>query len=302
MARDNPLDAFILSNGFCVFDGGLATELEAKGQVLNDHLWSARLLGDDPDLIRETHLSYFRAGADVATTASYQASFDGFERKGWNREEASRLMTLSVQLASDARDIFSMESTSPKEVPMASDEGQGARPKPAPVVAASLGSYGASLADGSEYRGNYSLSVDELREWHRDRVAVLSRAGADLLMFETIPCVKEVRAVLELLKDFSSVRAIISVSLKDGEHLRSGEPLLDAASVMHLADTSDEVRASQAASSVVGFGINCTSPDHISRALCVLAEAGVAGGPHRSTGEGVGVAEKGEARGKGKGD
>ena len=142
-----------------ISDGGLATELEARGHDLSDALWSARLLVDAPQEIVAAHVAFFRAGAALATTASYQASFDGFAARGIGRAEAAGLLRRSVELARTA-----------------CAEVGGAR-----WVAASIGPYGAALADGSEYRGRYGLSVAELADWHRPRLEVLADAGPDVL-------------------------------------------------------------------------------------------------------------------------
>ena len=134
-----------------ISDGGLATELEARGHDLSDDLWSARLLLDSPLEIAAVHAAFFLAGAAFATTASYQASFDGFAQRGIGRDAAARLMTLSVELAKTARDEVG---------------GDG-------WVAASVGPYGAALANGEEYVGRYGLSVKQLADWHRPRLEVL---------------------------------------------------------------------------------------------------------------------------------
>ena len=155
-----------------LLDGGFATRLEARGHDLSDTLWSARLLLDDPDEIRATHADFFAAGAEVAITASYQVSETGFRAAGRSAGDAHEALRRSVRLAREAAGEFAGERW----------------------VAASVGPYGASLADGSEYRGDYGLSVDELRAWHRPRLAVLAEAGADLLACETIPCLAEVEA------------------------------------------------------------------------------------------------------------
>src|SRR5207342_2102556 len=144
----------------------MATELERRGHDLPGQLWSARLLADRPEEIRAVHNAYFTAGAEVATTASYQASIDGFRRRGL---DPAAMLRRSVTLGCEARDAH----------------GRG-------WVAASVGPYGAVLADGSEYRGDYRLSVAQLRRFHRPRMEILAAAGADLLAIETIPCLAEV--------------------------------------------------------------------------------------------------------------
>ena len=168
---------FVPDDTVLVADGGLATELEARGNDLSDSLWSARLLMDAPEQIRHAHLAFFRAGAVIATSASYQASFEGFARRGLDRCAAAGLMRRSVSLAHAAR---------------AEMAGDGR----ARWVAASVGPYGAALADGSEYRGRYGRSVRELTAWHRPRLEVLAEAGPDVLALETVPDIDEAEALM----------------------------------------------------------------------------------------------------------
>jgi homocysteine S-methyltransferase len=216
--------------GALVLDGGLATELERRGADLRDPLWSARILLEDPDLIRAVHADYFAAGADVAISASYQASFEGFAERGLSRERAAGLMRRSVELAREA----------------AGDDR---------IVAASVGPYGAVLADGSEYVGRYGLSVQELIEFHAPRIEVLLEAGPDLLAIETIPSILEAEALVTILEGLPGVSAWISFSCSDGVRISDGTSFADAAA---LAASSPRV---------VAVGVNCSPPVHISALL-----------------------------------
>ena len=226
-----------------VLDGALATELERRGaKIQDDPLWSARILVDDPGLIRQVHNDYFAAGADVAITASYQASFQGFARRGLDRAETVRLLARSVRLAQEARDEF-----------WAVPANRAGRIRP--LVAASVGSYGAFLADGSEYRGDYGLSVAELMAWHRPRMAALVAAGPDLLACETLPCLAEGEALVRLLAEFAPMPAWLAFSCCDGSHVCHGEPFAACAA---LADQSQQV---------VAVGINCTPPPFVADLL-----------------------------------
>ena len=218
-----------------MLDGGLATQLEAQGADLSDALWSARLLVEDPAAIVEAHLAYYRAGARVATTASYQATFEGFAARGLGRDEAERLLRRSVELAAEARDRVTAE------VPGG----------PARFVAASIGPYGAMLADGSEYRGRYGRTVAQLRDFHRDRLRTLAATDADVLAVETIPEVEEAAAVAALLSETGGASAWISFSCADGQRIRSGAPIEDA------------VGAVAGNPAVVAVGVNCTGPEHV---------------------------------------
>jgi homocysteine S-methyltransferase len=215
-----------LRTGPVVLDGGLATQLEAQGHNLKSALWSARLLHDDPDAIVQAHAAFFAAGAQVATTASYQASIDGFIRAGLSRAEAEQLIRRSVRLAEQARE--------------ACDDDHDR------WIAGSIGPYGAALADGSEYRGDYDLSVAELREWHRPRIELLIEAGVDVLAPETIPCLAEVEALLTEL-DGTGQPCWLSITCA-GDRTRAGEM---AAEAFSLATSVDEV---------IAVGVNCIDP------------------------------------------
>jgi homocysteine S-methyltransferase len=158
---------------------------------LNDHLWSARLLRDDPELIYQTHLAYYLAGADFATSASYQATVSGFEKAGIRAADGEALIRSSVVLARRARD----EAWAQMRV----DSRDASVARSRPLVAASIGCYGASLADGSEYRGDYSLTLEELKEFHSRRLLLLAEEQPDVFACETVPCLREVEALLQLL-------------------------------------------------------------------------------------------------------
>lgn len=232
----DPLAPLLAGGRPVVVDGGLATELEALGHDLSDRLWSARLLADEPEAVVEAHLAYFRAGARVAITASYQATFEGFAGRGIARDEAAALLRRSVQLAGEARSRYRAEVAPADPGPL--------------LVAASVGPYGASLADGSEYRGGYGLDRAALRDWHRDRLRVLWEAGPDLLACETIPDRTEVAALADLVEE-TGVPAWLAVTCADDAHLRDGSPVEEAAAVL------------DAAPGIIALGVNCTAPEHV---------------------------------------
>ncbi|MFB7803035.1 homocysteine S-methyltransferase [Bacillus subtilis] len=234
----NPIQHILDTYPLIVLDGAMATELERKGCNLNDSLWSAKILMEEPNLIKQVHTDYFAAGADCAITASYQSTFEGFAARGLSEAEARRLIELSVSIATEARDEF-----------WSLEENRLNRPKP--IIAASVGPYGAYLADGSEYRGNYAISEDELIEFHRPRMKALIEAGADVLACETIPCLTEAKAIVRLLKEFPETYAWISFSAKDGLHISDGTPAADCASWL---DGHRQIAA---------LGINCTPLQHI---------------------------------------
>ena len=179
----------------------MATELERHGADLNDPLWSAKLLIEAPDAIEAVNTDYLRAGADIATTATYQATYEGLAARGLDDDDAGALLRLSVDIARRACDRY----------------GRG-------LVVASIGCYGAYLHDGSEYRGDYGLSRTELMNFHRKRLRVLSEARPDLIAFETIPCLVEAEAIVALLEEGIDVPAWISFSCRNDTEVSHGEP------------------------------------------------------------------------------
>jgi homocysteine S-methyltransferase len=215
-----------LAVGPVVLDGGLATQLESQGHNLDSMLWSAQLLDGDPDAIVQAHRAFFAAGAQVATTASYQASIGGFARIGIGQAEAEQLIKRSVRLAEQARANFA--------------DGQDR------WIAGSVGPYGAALADGSEYRGDYDLTVTDLRKWHRPRIELLIEAGVDVLALETIPCLAEVEALLAEIEG-SGQPCWLSITCA-GNRTRAREP---AAEAFSLARDVDEI---------IAVGVNCIDP------------------------------------------
>ncbi|PIA45015.1 hypothetical protein AQUCO_01700520v1 [Aquilegia coerulea] len=246
------LDDFLKkSNGYAVIDGGLATELERHGANLNDPLWSAKCLIHSPQLITRVHLDYLEAGASIIITASYQATIQGFEAKGLSRQESEALLKKSVEIALEARDIFYGSHTERSSDDFGNERTHQRRPV---LVAASIGSYGAYLADGSEYSGDYgdAVTLSTLKDFHRRRVQVLAESGADLIAFETIPNKLEAQAYSEILEEENiNVPAWYSFNSKDGVNVVNGDSLLDCASV---ADKCNKVLA---------VGINCTPPRFI---------------------------------------
>ncbi|MET7291098.1 homocysteine S-methyltransferase [Streptomyces griseoloalbus] len=232
-----PALADALADGTVVLDGGMSNQLASAGHDLSDELWSARLLAEDPEAVTEAHLAYFEAGADVAITSSYQATFEGFARRGIGREGAAALLALSVGCAREA----ALRAGAPRPL----------------WVAASVGPYGAMLADGSEYRGRYGLTVSELERFHRPRMEVVAAAGPDVLALETIPDTDEARALLRALRGLG-VPAWLSYSAAGGR-TRAGQPLEDA---FALAARADEV---------VAVGVNCCTPKDADHAVTVAA-------------------------------
>ncbi|GAA3867311.1 homocysteine S-methyltransferase [Streptomyces sedi] len=234
-----------------LLDGGLSDQLAAQGVDLDDELWTARVLVEAPERLVTAHSAYLRAGADVLLTASYQASFEGFARRGVGRRAAAGLLADSVRLAREAA---------------------ASTLRPA-LVAASVGPYGAVLADGSEYRGDYGLTVAELARFHGPRVEALLAGGPDLLALETVPDTREAEAMLSVVRG-AGVPVWLSYTAEGGR-TRAGQPLAEA-----FALAADEP-------SVAAVGVNCCGPgevvDAVASATSVTGRPAVAypnGGRH----------------------
>lgn len=234
----NPVEHILKDFKVIILDGALATELEKRGCNINDSLWSAKILDEDPQIIEDVHYDYFMSGADCAITSSYQATLCGFMEKGFKEDKAIDLIRLSVKAAKKARDRF-------WENPL----NRINRPKP--IIAASIGPYGAYLADGSEYIGHYNISEKELIEFHRPRMKILIEEGVDILACETIPSLVEAHAILKLLKEFPSVYCWISFSAKDELNISEGTS---------IAKCAKELNSN---SQVAAIGVNCTPPRYI---------------------------------------
>jgi homocysteine S-methyltransferase len=213
-----------------IIDGGLSNALADRGHLLADDLWTARLLRDAPQEILAVHRTYFEAGAQVATTASYQASVGGFVAAGIGAAEAERLIVRSVELAREAADGF-----------------------PDALVAASVGPYGAVLGDGSEYRGRYGLTAGQLRDFHRPRIELLLSAEPDLLAVETIPDVDEAAVLAELIDEYGAP-AWLSYTIADGR-TRAGQSLEEAFAVAAGVDA------------IIATGVNCCAPADVLAAV-----------------------------------
>lgn len=218
-----------------VVDGAMATELEARGCNINDSLWSAKVLAEQPELIAQVHYDYYAAGADIGISASYQATVPGFMQKGFTREESERLVKSSMELLLEARARFRKDHPERERL----------------VAAAGIGPYGAYLADGSEYTGNYGTDKQVVSDFHRERMELLAEAGAELFACETQPCLWEAEALLEIAKTLG-IPCWVTFSCKDGAHICDGTPIRECAERLEKEEL------------VKAIGVNCTHPAHIS--------------------------------------
>lgn len=238
MKIDLLLAPFLGGGNTLILDGGLATELEHRGFDLDDDLWSAKILLENPEAIRELHLDYLYAGADCLITSTYQATFQGLMARGLTHDSAAGLMRLSVDLAVQARNRFWQNKTNRAN-------------RSRPLIAAGVGPYGAFLADGSEYRGDYELDTAGLVDFHRERWHLLANSTADFLLCETIPSIQEAKAYLHLSQETPGRKVALAFSCRDGLSISDGTKIAEFPK--DLFDYEN----------LISIGINCTNPRFI---------------------------------------
>ncbi|KFI92385.1 homocysteine methyltransferase [Bifidobacterium saguini DSM 23967] len=235
-----------------IIDGAMATELEQRGVDTTNELWAAIALIQAPQSVRDVHETYFEAGANIAITDTYQANIPAFEKCGISHEEAEHLIGTAVSVALEARERYRQHHANADDA-LAYSFPNYARPL---LVAGSVGPYGAFLADGSEYTGDYHLSDTDYRDFHRSRMQILADSGVDLFAFETMPNISEVQALIGLLTDeFPDREAWVSFSLSDSGHLCDGTSLETAVSI---ADACPHICA---------IGVNCVQPELVTNAI-----------------------------------
>ena len=244
MKDNNPIKPLLEQKKHMIIDGALASELQRRGCDLNDSLWSAKVLIEQPELIQQVHYDYFKAGADCAITASYQATPMGFAQKGIELEESIKLIKTSVKLAQQAKMQYLNDIKQDKAL----------------FIAGSVGPYGAYLANGSEYTGDYQLSESEFIAFHKDRVTALIDAGVDILACETMPSFLEIKALTKLIQQFPMVNCWFSLTLKDQQHISDGTPLTEVIEYLNSIEQ------------IVSVGINCIALEKVTPALEVLSK------------------------------
>lgn len=240
----NPIAALLKQKKYIVIDGALASELQRRGCDLNDSLWSAKVLIEQPELISQVHYEYFKAGADCAITASYQATPLGFAKKGIDLKQSIALIKTSVKLAKQAKQRYLNELADNKPL----------------LIAGSVGPYGAYLADGSEYTGDYQLTEQQFIQFHLDRIKALIEAKVDILACETLPSFPEIQVLTKLIAQFPTITCWFSLTLKDENHLSDGTPI---SKVINYLNNVDQI---------VSVGINCIALEKVTPALAVMSK------------------------------
>ena len=233
------LEEILNQNRIMIIDGAMSTALERLGADNSSSLWTAGTLASNPELVKQVHLDYFRAGADCGITCSYQATIPGLTAHGYSNEEAEQIIADSVRVFIEARDEWW------------ENEGRESG-RPYPLCLAGVGPYGAYLADGSEYTGHYGVSDEVLRNFHRRRLEILKEAGADIMLIETQPSFREAEIAAEICEELG-VDYWISFSCRDGFRINEGDMIRDC--VRALSEGHPHLKM---------VGVNCSKPEHIS--------------------------------------
>ena len=215
-----------------LIDGGLSNSLEIEGSDLNHEMWYANLLEKSPESLIKAHYTYLISGAKCIITSSYQASILGFMNLGHDKNMSERLLLKSISLAEEAINRFDSKGTRP-------------------LIAISIGPYGAYLSNGSEYYGNYDVSDDVLYDFHFERIKLLDSSSADFFACETIPSLQEAKVLSEILRG-TNKSAWISFSCKDSSSINDGNNIEEC--IAFLANHPN----------IFAVGVNCTSPEYIS--------------------------------------
>lgn len=226
-----------------VLDGGMATELEARGCDLSGPLWSAHILDSSPETIRQVHLDYLRAGADCISTASYQISSLGYRELGRSANDARDAIRQSIEIACAARDAYREESS--RSV----------------FIAASLGPFGAALHNGAEFHGRYDIAYSELVQFHAERLSIAADTPADLVAVETVPSLQEAEAIAAAFAESPALRGWVSFTCKDERAVAHGERIAECAALL------------ESVPQVVALGVNCTQPKFVERLIHEIRSA-----------------------------
>ncbi|RZB38884.1 homocysteine S-methyltransferase 1 [Asbolus verrucosus] len=237
------------SKKILILDGSIGSQLSkyVSKPLDGDPLWSARSLANDPDAVIQVHMDYIKAGCDIIETNTYQASIPGFMKYlNCTKDESYELIKKAVLLAKIAIDKAQKEGIL-----------QGGKK---PLIAGSVGPYGAYLHDGSEYHGYYTEKTpnEVLKEYHKFKISALVEAGVDLLAIETIPSKKEAEIIVELIKDYPNIKAWLSFSCQlDGTLTAHGDNFKDAAVSCYKLNPNQ----------IIAVGVNCIAPHAVEALL-----------------------------------
>ena len=206
-----------------LLDGSLSYPLENKGINLNTRLWTAQVLIDDPHILSEIHSKYVKCGVDYISTSSYQLSHDALLQLGYRKKEINKIFKRSVDLA--------VKAVEKKEI----------------EIVGSFGPFGSLLADGSEYTGKYKYDDLIIKNYHKNNFEVINNQKLDIILYETIPSLKEIKIISDVIK-YSQKKFWISMTCNKNLKLRDNSSLKEACKILSEMDNISVI------------GVNCVDP------------------------------------------
>eukprot|EP01038_Epipyxis_sp_PR26KG_P005628 gene5628-7772_t len=244
------------TKGYLILDGALGSEVKYRNpSSMDPYLWSAGALIDDISTINGIHLDYIQQGADIITTSSYQISYESFQRfRGYSISQTNKYLLDSINVAHSAKtracDLVE------KSI----------------FVASSIGCYGAHLADGSEYHGEYGKSLSYLMNWHEQKLNYVALQNPNIIACETIPCKMEAIALTKLIANSSSqFCSWISLACKSETLLNSGESIEDTLRAIE-DDVEYQLEKENGNFDKLMIGVNCTDPIYVEEIINLMKE------------------------------
>ena len=209
-----------------LLDGSLSYPIESRGHGLNSKLWTAKILIDNPKVIEDIHVEYINSGVDYISTSSYQLSVKTLKAEGYNISEIENIFKKSVSVAKKA-----LLRTKKKNI----------------KILGSFGPFATYLADGSEYTGVYNTKDETIKEFHLENLKIINKLDIDILLYETIPCLREISILNNLLK-LSEKEVWISMTCNNAMKLRDNSSLKKACKILSQSKNISTI------------GLNCFDP------------------------------------------
>ncbi len=221
-------------NKIKLLDGSMSFPMEQLGYNLKNKLWTGMALINDPNIIKDIHKGYIKAGADYISTSTYQISFGRLKNMGYQSVEIKKIFQKSVDLVKEAI----LESKSKREI----------------KIVGSFGPYASFDPKASEYVGEYISTDDEIMNFHHNNIRIIEETDLDIILYETIPCLREFKILSEILSN-TKKEIWISVTCNENIEFRDGSSFKEACEIISGIEK------------ITTLGINCFSPLLVNKAI-----------------------------------
>lgn len=189
-----------------VLDGAMGTEISSRGTKTTLPLWSAQVILDNPNLVKEIHRDYIKNGASIIVTNTFRTTKRTFRKVGLE-DKARGVTILACKLAKEAVEL----------------ENENV------LIAGSM----APLEDC--YSPELVPLEKELKKEHLEYAQNLKKGGVDFLFLETMISLREINAGLEAAKKVM-LPVAASLCCNDKGELLSGESLEEAVELVSKYD------------------------------------------------------------------